>query len=175
MSEKTKKILFICWGNICRSPMAEFVMKDKVVKAGYSVRGMDGAGDVADFAIESAATSREEIGNPVYPPAKRTLMEHGIGTMENELGVSRKRARQMTAADYNDYDKIVCMDHLTLDRAIRIAGGDPEGKITMLLDHTPRAGAEVADPWYTGNFDVAWDDVEEGCEALLQAFTRVAL
>ena len=162
------RILFVCWGNICRSPMAEFVMKDMLVKAGHSVRGIDGTGDEADFDVASAATSREEIGNHVYPPAKRKLAEHGIGTSDNELGVSAKTARQMTLTDYDYYDMIICMDHLTLDRAKRIANGDPKNKITMLLDHTARRGAEVADPWYTGNFDATWDDVVEGCEALLK-------
>ena len=161
------RILFICWGNICRSPMAEFVMKDMLVKAGYSVRGIDGAGDDADFDVASAATSREEIGNHIYPPARKKLAENGIGTSGNELGVSNKTARQMTLTDYDYYDKIICMDHLTLDRAKRIANGDPEGKITMLLDHTSRKGTEVADPWYTGDFDATWDDVVEGCKGLL--------
>ena len=151
------KILFICWGNICRSPMAEFVMKDMILKA-----GLEDAFDVA-----SAATSREEIGNPIYPPAKRTLAAHGIGTSENELGVSEKRARQMNLTDYDYYDMIICMDLLTLDRARRIANGDPENKISMLLDYTERSGAEVADPWYTGDFDATWNDVTEGCKGLL--------
>ena len=137
--------------------MAEFVMKDMVKKNGLE----------DEYEIASAATSREEIGNPVYPPAKRTLAEHGIGTPDNELGVGKKTARQMTLDDYHHYDMIICMDRLTLDRARRIANGDPEGKITMLLDHTERVGAEVADPWYTGDFDATWNDVVEGCEALL--------
>ena len=152
------KVLFVCHGNICRSPMAEFVMKDMVKKNGLE----------DDFEVASAATSREEIGNPIYPPAKRKLKEHGIGTQDNELGVSQKRARQMTLTDYDYYDMIVCMDRLTLDRAIGIANGDPEKKITMLLDHTSRPGDEVADPWYTGNFDATWDDVVEGCSCLLE-------
>ena len=144
------KILFVCHGNICRSPMAEFVMKDMVKK-----RGLE-----AVYEIASSATSREEIGNPVYPPARRKLMEHGIGCAGH-------RARQMTRADYEYYDRIVCMDRANVRNAGRIAGGDPDGKIGLLLDYTPRRGQEVADPWYTGDFDAAWDDIAEGCAGLL--------
>ena len=142
-------------------------MKDMLLRAGFSVRGIDGAGDEADFEVASAATSREEIGNPVYPPARRKLAENGIGVPGNDLGVSSHQARQMTLADYEHYDMIICMDHITLDRAKRIANGDPDGKVSMLLDHTARKGAEVADPWYTGNFDATWKDVVDGCQALL--------
>ena len=138
--------------------MAEFVMKDLVRRSGLE----------GEYEIASAATSREEIGNPVYPPARKKLAEHGIGTPENELGVAEKRARQMTFADYEYYDQIICMDRLTLNRAVGIAKGDPANKISMLLDHTQRCGEEVADPWYTGNFDATWTDVLEGCTALLQ-------
>ena len=144
------KILFVCHGNICRSPMAEFVMKDMVKK-----RGLE-----AVYEIASSATSREEIGNPVYPPARRKLMEHGIGCAGH-------RARQMTRADYEYYDRIVCMDRANVHNAGRIAGGDPDGKIGLLLDYTPRRGQEVADPWYTNDFDAAWDDIAEGCAGLL--------
>lgn len=143
------KILFVCHGNICRSPMAEFVMRDLVQKAGL------GEG----FEIASAATSREELGNPVYPPARRKLAEHGIDC-------AGKTARQLTAADYGHYDKLIGMDGQNLRNMLRICGGDPEGKISRLLDHTDRSG-DVADPWYTGDFDQTWYDVERGCRALL--------
>lgn len=145
------KILFVCHGNICRSPMAEYIMKDMV-----SRRGIGGG-----FEIASAATSREEIGNPVYPPARRKLAQNGIGCAGHS-------ARQMTKADYGCYDLIVCMDRANVRNAARIAGGDPEGKIVLLLDLTARKGREVADPWYTGDFDATWDDLIEGCGALLE-------
>ena len=143
-------ILFICHGNICRSPMAEFILKDMVKK-----RGLD-----SDFRIASAATSREEIGNPVYPPARRKLAENGITC-------SGHHARRMTRDDYDEYDLIICMDHANVRNARIIAGGDPDNKIVLILDYTKRKGQEVADPWYTGDFDATWDDLIEGCEALL--------
>ena len=143
------KILFVCHGNICRSPMAEFVMKDMVGKAGLT----------DCFHIESAATSTEEIGNAVYPPARRKLAEHGIGC-------EGKTARQMTRADYARFDLIIGMDRYNLRNMERIAGGDPDNKIHLLLDYTSRPG-DVADPWYTGNFEATWRDVAEGCTALL--------
>lgn len=149
-----KRILFVCHGNICRSPMAEFVMKDLVKKAGL--------GD--DYAIESAATSTEEIGNEVYPPAHRKLAEHGIGCKD-------KTARQMTRADYQRFDLIVGMDQWNMRNMLRICGSDPEGKIKLLMDFTERPG-EVADPWYTGNFDATWRDVLEGCTGLLDWLER---
>ena len=145
-----KKILFVCHGNICRSPMAEFVMKDLVCKAGLEDK----------IYIESAATSTEEIGNEVYPPARRKLAEHGISC-------KGKTARQMTRGDYDRFDLIVGMDGWNLRNMERICGGDQEGKIHLLMDYTDRPG-EVADPWYTGNFDATWRDVAEGCEGLLQ-------
>ena len=123
-----KKILFVCHGNICRSPMAEFVMKDLVQKAGLSDH----------FYIESAATSTEEIGNEVYPPAKRKLAEHGISC-------KGKTARQMTRSDYQRFDLLIGMDDWNIRNMTRIAGGDPEGKIHKLLDYTARKG-DVADP-----------------------------
>ena len=144
------KILFICHGSICRSPMCEFVLKDMVKKRGIE----------SEFEISSAATSREEIGNPVYPPARRKLAEHGISC-------GGHHARQMTKADYDHYDMIICMDRNNIRNIKRITGGDPHGKISMLLDFTDRAGDEVADPWYTGNFDATWRDVTEGLEGLL--------
>ncbi len=130
--------------------MCEFVLKDMVRSRGIEDR----------FEISSAATSREEIGNPVYPPARRKLAEHGISC-------SGHHARQMTKDDYKHYDMIICMDYNNIRNIKRITGGDPEGKIYMLLDFTDRAGQEVADPWYTGNFDATWRDVTEGCEGLL--------
>lgn len=144
-----KRILFVCHGNICRSPMAEFIMKDLVAKAGRT----------ADFYIESAATSTEEIGNPVYPPARRKLAENGIRC-------DGHAARQVSRADYDRFDLIVCMDHNNLRWISRIIPADPEGKIHLLLDFTDRPG-DVADPWYTGNFDATWRDCLEGCTALL--------
>ena len=145
-----KKILFVCHGNICRSPMAEFVLKDMVKK-----RGLEGR-----YEIASAATSREEIGNPVYPPARRKLAEHGIVCAGHQ-------ARQMTKSDYDDYDWIVCMDRANVRNASRIVGGDPQNKIRLLLDFTERSGQEVADPWYTGDFEATWQDVLQGCEGLI--------
>lgn len=146
-----RKILFVCHGNICRSPMAEFVMKDLVRKAGLEEQ----------FQIASAATSTEEIGNPVYPPARRELARHGIGC-------EGKTARQLTARDYGDYDLLVGMDGANLRNMRRICGGDPEGKISLLLDYTDRPG-DVADPWYTGDFGATWRDVSEGCARLLES------
>lgn len=145
-----KKILFVCHGNICRSPMAEFIMKDMVEKAGLQ----------DEFYIESAATSTEEIGNEVYPPAKRKLAEHGISC-------KGKTARQMKRSDYERFDLIIGMDEWNIRYMTRICGGDPEGKIRKLLDYTNRKG-DVADPWYTGNFEATWQDVTEGCECLLK-------
>ena len=151
---KTYHILFVCHGNICRSPMAEFIMKDLVAKEGLSGR----------FHIESAATSTEEIGNEVYPPAKQKLAEHGISC-------KGKTARQMTAADYNRFDLLIGMDRWNLRNMKAICGGDPDNKIHLLMDYTKRPG-EVADPWYTGNFDATWRDVLEGCSALQESIAR---
>ncbi len=141
-------ILFVCHGNICRSPMAEFVMKKMAAEAG------------AEIYVESAATSAEEIGNPVYPPARRELARHGIGC-------EGKRARQITGGDYDRFDLIIGMDRANLRSMLRAFGGDPEGKVRLLLDYTghPR---DVADPWYTGDFDAAWRDVNEGCRGILE-------
>ena len=149
--EKSQKhrILFVCLGNICRSPMAEFVMKDLVEKAGLQNQ----------FYIESAATSTEEIGNEVYPPARRKLAEHGIGC-------KGKTARQMTRADYDRFDLLIGMDTWNIRNMKRICGDDPQGKIHQLMDYTNRPG-DVADPWYTGDFETTWRDVLEGCEGLL--------
>lgn len=144
------KILFVCHGNICRSPMAEFVMKDLVRQA-----GMEQA-----FQIASAATSTEEIGNPVYPPACRKLAEHGISC-------AGKRARQLLRGDYQVYDFLIGMDQENLHHMKRICGGDPDAKMHLLMDFT-RCPGEVADPWYTGDFEATWRDVLAGCQGLLQ-------
>ena len=143
-------ILFVCHGNICRSPMAEFVMKDLVKKAGLE----------HEFSIASAATSTEEIGNPVYPPARRKLAEHGIGCAGHA-------ARQLRRDDYDLWDYLIGMDSANLRNMHRICGGDPAGKISLLLDWTNRPGS-VADPWYTGDFEATWQDVLEGCRNLLE-------
>lgn len=146
-----KKILFVCHGNICRSPMAEFVMKDIVRNAGLE----------HEFEIASAATSREEIGNPVYPPTKRVLKEHGISC-------DGKTSRQITINDYNYYDYIVAMDQNNLRNLKKIIGDDPQNKVSLLMDYTNRP-ADVADPWYTGDFNTTWNDVVEGCMGLLSS------
>ena len=143
-----KKILFVCHGNICRSPMAEYVMKYLVEQAQLTDQYM----------IASAATSTEEIGNPVYPPARRKLAEHGISC-------NGHAARQMTRADYQRYDLLIGMDSANIRNMTRIAGGDPEGKIRPLL-----YDKDVADPWYTGNFEATWQDVLRGCQALLEEY-----
>ena len=145
------KILFVCHGNICRSPMAEFVMKDMVKRIGLTDR----------FQIDSAATSTEELGNPVYPPAREILCRHGLSCIG-------KTARQMDRADYEKYDLLIGMDEANVRNMERIAGGDRMGKIRLLLSYTdhPRA---VADPWYTGDFEAAWRDVNAGCTGLLDS------
>ncbi len=144
------KILFVCHGNICRSPMAEFVMKDMVKKKG-----------IADmFEIASAATSTEALGEPVYPPARKKLNEEG-------LNCNGKISRQMTKDDYGYYDYIVAMDRYNLRNMVRFVGDDPEGKVSLLLDYTDFPG-DVADPWYTGDFEQTWEDVNNGCEGLLK-------
>ncbi|MBR2895483.1 MAG: low molecular weight phosphotyrosine protein phosphatase [Oscillospiraceae bacterium] len=145
-----KKILFVCHGNICRSPMAEFVMKHLVQQEGISEQ----------FEIASAATSTEEIGNSVYPPVRRLLQHHGISC-------AGKTARQMTRSDYERYDLLIGMDSANFRNMNRIAGGDPDGKIHLLMDYTERPG-NVADPWYTGDFETTWRDVNEGCRGLLR-------
>lgn len=148
------KILFVCHGNICRSPMAEFVMKDLVEKAGLS----------AQFHIASAATSTEEIwngiGNPVYPPARQKLAENGISCQG-------KRAVQLTASDYGKYDYLIGMDSANIRNMRRMLGGDPEGKISRLLSFTG-SERDISDPWYTGDFDATFRDVMDGCQALLK-------
>lgn len=143
------KILFICHGNICRSPMAEFIMKKLVWNAGLSEQ----------FEISSAATSTEEIGNPVYPPARRKLAEHGIDC-------SGKTARQLKNNDYEKYDLLIGMDSTNLRNMHRICGGDFADKMHLLMKFTDRPG-NVADPWYTDDFEATWQDVLEGCQGLL--------
>ena len=187
------KILFVCHGNICRSPMAEFVMKDLVRQAGLE----------AQFHIESAATSTEEIGNPVYPAARRKLAEHGISC-------EGKRARQLKSSDYEQYDLLVGMDRANLRNMHRICGGDSAGKLHLLMEYAGRregvpakpssrlcgersrsgmselaasAGSEgyaafgddVADPWYTDDFETTWRDVLAGCKGLLETLRKERL
>ena len=150
-----KKIMFVCHGNICRSPMAEFIFKKML-----SERGLE-----KDFLVASSATSREEIignvGNPVYPPARAELRRHGISC-------DGKRAVQFTKADYEKYDLIITMDSMNVRNLMRIIGSDPDGKVKKLMDYTSRGG-DVADPWYTGDFDVTYRDIYDGCEALLNS------
>ena len=143
------KILFVCHGNICRSPMAEFVMKDMVKQAGLA----------GDFEIASAATSREEIGNPVYPPARRKLREHGIDC-------AGKTARQLTPGDYRKYDLLIGMEQRNLRNMERICGGDPGKKLHLLMEFAGQQ-TDIADPWYTGDFEITWQQVEQGCRGLL--------
>ena len=186
-----KKILFVCHGNICRSPMAEYVMKDLVKKAGVE----------NEFRIASAATSREEIGNPVYPPARRKLAEHGISC-------DGHAARQLRNSDYEEYDLLIGMDKANLHNMYRICGGDFNDKMHLLMEYagrrkgpphnpseagrvgrgearersefspqaeTEKSGLcfdEVADPWYTGDFEATWQDVLSGCQGLLAAVTE---
>ena len=144
------KILFVCHGNICRSPMAEFVMRDLVKKAGLENR----------FVIASAATSTEEIGNPVYPPARRELARHGIGCAGHA-------ARRICREDYDRYDWLIGMDRANLSNMRRLWDGDPAEKVHALLEFAGRPGQDVADPWYTGDFEATWLDVLSGCRGLL--------
>lgn len=152
------RILFVCHGNICRSPMAEFIMKDLIKKRHLE----DG------FTVSSAATSTEEIyggiGNPVYPPAKEQLRRHGISC-------EGKRAVQLKKSDYGKYDLIIGMDRLNIRNMHRILGGDPEGKIRLLKDYT--TGGEVSDPWYSGDFETAYNEIYEGCEAVLRSVSSI--
>ncbi len=146
-----KKILFVCHGNICRSPMAEFIMKDMAEKAGLA----------GELEIASAATSAEEIGNPVYPEAWRKLAEHGIDC-------GGKIARRLTRADSAEYDILIGMDAANVRDMKHICGADAENKIHFMLDYAGRYGASVADPWYTRDFDAAWRDIEAGCRGLIK-------
>ena len=144
------KILFVCHGNICRSPMAEFVMKRMVEEEKLS----------GEFEIASAATSTEELGNPVYPPARKIMAENGISC-------AGKTSRQMTVGDYDYYDYIVAMDANNLRNMHRFVGTDPKNKVSLLMEHTG-VSRDVKDPWYTGDFEATWNDVNEGCKALLE-------
>ncbi|WP_024866818.1 low molecular weight protein-tyrosine-phosphatase [Butyrivibrio sp. FCS014] len=155
------RILFVCHGNICRSTMAEFIMKDIVHK-----QGLDDF-----FHIESSATHTDEIwngvGSPVYPPARAKLREHGIGTPENELGVSEKRARLTSRNDYEKFDFIIGMDSANIRNLNNLFRVDPDKKVFKMLEFAGREG-DVADPWYTGNFDATWRDCSDGCHGLFR-------
>ena len=152
------KIMFVCHGNICRSPMAEFIMKKLVKDSGLE----------DEFLIKSSATSTEEIwngvGNPVYPPARAELQRHGISC-------DGKRAVQLRSDDYGKYDLFIGMDSANIRNMHRILGGDPENKIHKLMDYTGRGG-DVADPWYTRSFDITYRDVFDGCTSLHDAIKR---
>ena len=145
-----KRILFVCHGNIYRSPMAEFILKALVKARGLS----------DDYYIESAAVSTEEIGNGIYPPARRCLSQHGVWFDPG------KTARQVTRADYDRFDRIIVMDTSNLRWIRRIIPDDPEGKIHMMMSYTG-VGRDVADPWYTGDFEETFQDLLEACEAML--------
>ena len=143
------KIMFVCHGNICRSPMAEFVLKDMVKKKRVEDR----------FQIASSATSREELGNPVHYGTREKLAEVGIS-------VAGKYAVQLTKADYEEYDYLIAMDSMNVRNILRIIGEDKDNKVCKLLDFAE--GGDIADPWYTGNFDVTYDDIVRGCTGLLE-------
>ena len=149
------KILFICLGNICRSPLAEFYFKDLVAKHNLS----------AEFYIESAATSYEETGNPVHPGTRKKLAAAGISC-------AGKTARCMEREDYRKFDYLIGMDSMNIRNMMRILGGDPEGKVSKLLDFTERTGQDIADPWYTGDFEATYRDVVEGCNGFLAYLRR---
>ena len=149
-------ILFVCHGNICRSPMAEFFFRELVRRRGWEER----------FLVQSAAVSAEETGNPVHPGTRRIL--EGMG-----IDCSQKRARQMTREDYRRFDLIIGMDEDNLRRMRRICGGDAEGKFHLLMEYASRPG-EVADPWYTGDFEATRRDIAEGCQGLLASLAGQA-
>lgn len=141
------RILFVCHGNICRSPMAEFITKQLLDRRGEG------------FTIASAATSGEELGNPVYPPARKKLLEHGIDC-------SGKTARRLTGQDYEKWDLIIGMDSANMRNMLKLFGGDPKNKLHRLLDYTPKP-RDVADPWYTGDFEQCFSDISQGCRGLI--------
>ena len=149
------RIMFVCHGNICRSPMAEFIFKDMIKRKHLE----------NEFFVASTATSTEEIwgdiGNPVYPPAKAELAKHGISC-------EGKRAVQLKKSDYDKYDFFIGMDSMNIRNMYRILGSDPDGKIRKLMEYTDRGG-DVADPWYSNRFDVAYRDIYDGCEGLLES------
>lgn len=149
------RIMFVCHGNICRSPMAEFIFRDMMRKNGRE----------QDFSVASSATSTEEIwgdiGNPVYPPAREELKKHGISC-------DGKRAVQLKKSDYDKYDLFIAMDSMNIRNIGRIFGKDPEGKVRRMMDYTDRKGSDVADPWYSGRFDVTYRDISEACEGLMK-------
>ena len=147
------RILFVCHGNICRSPMAEYIFKEMMREK--HVERL--------FSADSAGTSAEELGRPVYSPAKRELERHGVPC-------PLRRARVLTAADYQRYDYIIAMEQYNVRNMLRIFGGDPNNKISRLLDFTPRPG-DIDDPWYSGDFDTVYKQIREGCAAMLDRFT----
>ncbi len=149
MTKGIVRILFVCHGNICRSTMAEFVMRDLVERRGLAER----------FAIESAATSAEELGNPVHPGAREILEREGIDC-------SAKRARQLRRDDYARFDLLIGMDEANVRNMERMLGGDPQGKVRKLLGFAGREG-DIADPWYTHDFEATYEDVLDGCAGLL--------
>ena len=148
------KVLFVCHGNICRSTMAQFVMEHLVRQSGYENR----------IQVESAATSNEEIGNGPHPGTVRKMREMGIPMREH-------RAVRMCRQDYDKYDYIIGMDRWNYQNIMRIIGSDPEQKVSLLLDYSKRKGQEIADPWYTGDFEATYRDVEEGCRSFLEYLT----
>ena len=148
------RILMICHGNICRSPMAEFILRDMAQKRGLSDR----------LEIASAATSAEELGNPVYPPARAELARHGISC-------KGKTARQVARTDYAHFDYLIAMERYNIRNLLRLIGGDPQGKICRLLDFSARP-RDIDDPWYSGDFTQAYADIVEGCEALLDTLFK---
>ena len=150
--KKAIKILFLCHGNICRSPGALYIMKKLTADAGLADR----------FFLDSAATTAEEIGNPVYPPMARVLEAHGVPC-------GGHAARQMTRRDYEDFDLLICMDRENLRDLDRFYHGDPEGKVHLLMEYAGRPGTQVSDPWWTRDFEEAYRDLLDGCRGLLEA------
>ena len=148
------KVLFVCHGNICRSPMAEYILK-----ALLRARGLEDR-----YYVESAAVSTEEIGNPIYPPARRCLSQHGVP-------FDVRQARQITRADYERFDRIICMDASNLRMLRYIIPDDPQGKVHLMMSYTGRS-RDVADPWYTGDFETTFQDILTACEAMLAGAPR---